>query len=168
MQPHGKGLFTTARFGYVLHVCHMRPASRGRITLRTADPFDPPRIEANYFEKKTELDALVKGVKIARDILNQPALQAFNGGEEVPGPAVRTDADIRSFILAKMETVYHTAGSCKMGIDPLAVVDPQLRVHGIENLRVIDSSIMPTITGSNIHGPTVMIAEKGAHMVLNG
>jgi len=150
----------------VLHVCHMRPKSRGRITLKSANPFDPPKIEANYFEDESELDALVKGVKLARGILSQPALQAFHGGEEVPGPAVKSDAAIRAFIRHKMETVYHTAGSCKMGIDPLAVVDPELRVHGIENLRVIDSSIMPTITGSNIHGPTVMIAEKGAHMVL--
>lgn len=166
MQPHGHGLFTAAKFGYVLHVCHMRPKSRGRITLKTSDPFDPPKIEANYFEDETELNALVKGVKIARVILSQPAMQTVNGGEEVPGPLVKTDADIREFIKHKMETVYHTAGSCKMGNDPQAVVDSKLRVHGIENLRVIDSSIMPTITGSNIHGPTVMIAEKGAHMVL--
>jgi len=166
MQPHGHGLFTAAKFGFVLHVCHMRPKSRGRITLKISDPFDPPKIEANYFEDETELDALVKGIKIARDILSQPAMQAFNGGEEVPGPLVKTDTDIREFITQKMETVYHTAGSCKMGNDSQAVVDSRLRVHGIENLRVIDSSIMPTITGSNIHGPTVMIAEKGAHMVL--
>ncbi len=166
MLPHGQGLFTPAKFGYVLHVCHMRPKSRGRISLKTSNPFDPPKIEANYFDDETELDALVKGVKISRDILSQPAMQAFHGGEEVPGSSVKTDADIRQFILDKMETVYHTAGSCKMGNDPQSVVDSELKVHGVENLRVIDSSIMPTITGSNIHGPTVMIAEKGAHMVL--
>lgn len=166
MQPHGQGLFTPAKFGFVLHVCHMRPKSRGRITLQTSNPFDPPKIEANYFDDEFELDALVKGVKIAREILAQPAMQALHGGEEVPGPAVETDAQIRRFIIEKMETVYHTAGSCKMGNDPQAVVDSELSVHGVENLRVIDSSIMPTITGSNIHGPTVMIAEKGAHMVL--
>lgn len=168
MQPHGKGLFTPAKFGFVLHVCHMRPKSRGRITLKTSNPFDPPKIEANYFDDETELDALVKGVKISRDILSQPAMQEFHGGEEVPGPSVNTDMEIRNFILQKMETVYHTAGSCKMGIDSQAVVDPELSVHGVENLRVIDSSIMPTITGSNINGPTTMIAEKGAHMVLTG
>jgi len=167
MQPHGHGLFTAGKFGYVLHVCHMRPKSRGKIKLRSSDPFDPPRIETHYFDDETELDALVKGVKIARDILSRPAMEAFNGGEEVPGPLVQTDDDIREFIKRKMETVYHTAGSCKMGNDPQAVVDSTLRVHGLENLRVIDSSIMPTITGSNIHGPTVMIAEKGAHMILN-
>ncbi len=167
MQPHGQGLFTPAKFGFVLHVCHMRPKSRGRITLKTSNPFDPPKIEANYFDDEMELDALVKGVKIARDILSQPAMQKFHGGEEIPGPSVKTDADIREFIKQKMETVYHTAGSCKMGVDSQAVVDPELKVNGVENLRVIDSSILPTITGSNIHGPTVMIAEKGAHMVLN-
>ena len=167
MQPHGRGLFTPARFGFVLHVCHMRPASRGRIRLQSADPLAPPVIEPNYFADETELDALVRGVKIVRRVLSQPAMAAFHGGEEVPGEAVRTDAQIRRFILEKMETVYHTAGSCKMGVDAMAVVDPQLRVHGVTNLRVIDSSIMPTITGSNIHGPTVMIAEKGADMVLH-
>ncbi len=167
MQPHGQGLFTPSKFGFVLHVCHMRPKSRGRITLKSADPFDPPVIEPNYFDDETELDALVKGVKIVRRILAQPAMQPFHGGEEVPGDAVQTDDEIRRFILEKMETVYHTAGSCKMGIDTMAVVDPQLKVHGVQNLRVIDASIMPTITGSNIHGPTVMIAEKGADMILS-
>lgn len=107
-------------------------------------------------------------MKIAREILCRPAMLEFNGGEEVPGPSVKTDAEIRAFIRQKMETVYHTAGSCKMGNDAKAVVDPELKVHGVNNLRVIDSSIMPTITGSNIHGPTVMIAEKGADMVLSG
>ncbi|MEN9448615.1 MAG: hypothetical protein RJA25_1905, partial [Bacteroidota bacterium] len=85
-----------------------------------------------------------------------------------PGAAVQTDAEIRQFILDKAESVYHTAGSCKMGIDDMAVVDPQLKVYGLNHLRVIDASIMPTITGSNIHAPTVMIAEKGADMILNG
>jgi choline dehydrogenase-like flavoprotein len=88
--------------------------------------------------------------------------------EEAPGEAVQSDEQIRQFLLDKIETVYHTAGTCKMGNDPMAVVDAQLRVHGVDQLRVIDSSIMPTITGSNIHGPTVMIAERGAEMVLSG
>jgi len=168
MQPHGHGLFTPSRHGFVLHVCHMRPASRGRIRLRSADPFDPPIIEPNYFDNEMELDALVKGVKIVRNILSQPAMEPFYGREEVPGASIQTDEAIRQFILDKMETVYHTAGSCKMGIDEMAVVDPELKVHGVESLRVIDASVMPTITGSNIHAPTVMIAEKGAQMVRQG
>lgn len=166
MQPHGQGLFTPSKSGFVLHVCHMRPESRGRITLKSADPFDPPRIETRYFDDETELDALVKGVKIARNILSRPAMTPYNGGEEVPGNHVQTDQEIRQFIKEKMETVYHTAGSCKMGVDSMAVVDPDLKICGAENLRVIDASIMPTITGSNIHGPTVMIAEKGADKIL--
>lgn len=166
MLPHGAGTFTPLLPGFVLHVCHMRPNSRGRILLRSNDPFDSPRIEANYFDNEMELDALVKGVKIARRILAQPAMQPFFGGEEVPGPQVKTDQQIREFILEKAETVYHTAGSCKMGVDTMAVVNPQLKVRGINRLRVIDSSIMPTITSSNIHAPTVMIAEKGADMIL--
>lgn len=167
MQPHGKGLFTPSKSGYVLHVCHMRPESRGRITLKSADPFDSPRIETRYFDAETELNALVKGVKIARNILSQPAMTPFDGGEEVPGKHVQTDREIRQFIKENMETVYHTAGSCKMGVDSMAVVDPDLKLYGMENLRVIDASIMPTITGSNIHGPTVMIAEKAAAEILN-
>ncbi len=166
MQPHGKGLFTPSKHGFVLHVCHMRPNSRGCIKLRTSNPFDSPRIEANYFDDNMELDALVKGVKLARKILSQPAMQDFVAQEEVPGDSVKSDEEIRDFILKKAESVYHTAGSCKMGIDELAVVDPQLKVRGINNLRVIDASIMPTITGSNIHGPTIMIAEKGADLIL--
>lgn len=166
MQPHGEGLFTPTRFGFVLHLCHLRPESRGRITLRSASPFDAPRIEANYFEREKELLALVKGVRIAREIMSQAALAPYFQCEEVPGPGVQSDAEIIDFLRRRVETVYHTAGSCKMGVDPLAVVDPQLRVHGVERLRVVDSSIMPTITGSNIHAPTVMIAERGAHMIL--
>lgn len=166
MRPHGEGLFTSMRAGFVLHVCHMRPKSRGRVYLKSTNPFDDPIIEANYFDDEFELDALVKGVKIARNILSQPAMTPYVKKEEVPGKGVQTDEEIRQFILDKAETVYHTAGSCKMGVDDMAVVDPRLKVHGLKNLRVIDSSIMPSITSSNIHAPTVMIAEKGADMIL--
>lgn len=108
----------------------------------------------------------MNGVKLARDILRQPALSEFHHSEDLPGEGVQTDEQIRQFLLDRIETVYHTAGTCKMGVDDMAVVDPALRVHGMKNLRLINSSIMPTITGSNIHGPTVMIAERGAAMVL--
>lgn len=168
MQPHGRGLLTPARFGFVLHLCHLRPQSRGRVLLRSADPFDAPRIEANYFAGERELAALVKGLRIGRDILAQPAMQPFVACEEVPGPSLNTDAELRQFLRQRVETVYHTAGSCKMGQDDLAVVDPSLRVWGLERLRVIDASVMPTITGSNIHAPTVMIAERGADLILRG
>lgn len=135
--------------------------------LQSNDPFAAPLIQANYFADETELEALVKGVRIGRKILRQVALEPFHKREEAPGDAVQSDEQIRQFLRDKVETVYHTAGSCKMGCDAMAVVDAQLRVHGVKNLRVVDSSVMPTITGSNIHGPTVMIAERGADMVLS-
>ncbi len=167
MQPHGRGAFTALRAGFVLHICHLRPQSRGRVTLRSADPFAPPRIQAGYFSQGKELDALVHGIRLGRRILAQPALRAFHGGEESPGPQVQSDEELRQWIRTHVETVYHTAGTCPMGQGPMAVVDSALRVHGVQGLRVIDSSIMPTITGSNIHAPTVMIAEKGADAILS-
>jgi len=166
MQAHGKGLLTTSRFGYVLHVCHLRPKSRGSILLKSANPFDAPEINANYLVAEAERKALLNGVKIGRGILSQPAMKKFHQLEELPGEAVQSDDALADFIRHHVETVYHTAGSCKMGHDELAVVDSELRVHGVDNLRVVDSSIMPTITGSNIHGPTVMIAERGAAMIV--
>jgi choline dehydrogenase len=167
MKPHGHGLFTPMRAGYVLHICHLRPESRGSVTLRSADPFEPPAIRAGYFTREKELDALVRGIRLGRQILSQPAMRAFHGGEESPGPAVQSDEQLRQWIREHVETVYHTAGTCPMGSDPMAVVDADLRVHGIERLRVIDSSVMPTITGSNIHAPTVMLAEIGANKILS-
>jgi choline dehydrogenase len=166
MQPHGRGLFTPMRAGFVLHICHLRPQSRGRVTLRSADPFAAPAIQAGYFERDRELDALVRGVRLGRQILAQPAMEKFHGGEESPGPKVQTDEQLREWIRQNVETVYHTAGTCAMGSGAMSVVDAELKVHGVERLRVIDSSVMPTITGSNIHAPTVMIAEKGADQIL--
>jgi len=166
MRPHGQGLFTSFLPGFVLHLCHLRPESRGSVRLRSADPFAPPVIHAGYFSQEKELDALVRGIRLGRDILSQSAMQPFHGGEESPGPMVQTDAQLRDWIRQHVETVYHTAGSCRMGRDRDAVVDPDLRVHGVQRLRVVDSSVMPTITGSNIHGPTVMIAEMGAEKIL--
>lgn len=167
MLPHGEGIFMPMRSGFVLHICHLRPESRGSVLLRSKDPFAAPLIKVNYFEKEKELKALVRGIRLGREILSQPAMQAFHGGEESPGPAVQSDTDLEAWVKQHVETVYHTAGSCKMGNDAMAVVDSNLKVHGLEGLRVIDSSVMPTITGSNIHSPTVMIAEKGAEKILS-
>ncbi len=167
MLPHGHGLTTSMRPGFVLHICHLRPESRGTVTLKDANPFSDPLIQPNYFEKEKELKALVKGVRLGREILAQPAMADYFEVEESPGPDIQSDVALERWIRANVETVYHTAGTCKMGNDPMAVVDSKLSVHGLTGLRVIDSSIMPTITGSNIHAPTVMIAEKGAEFLLN-
>lgn len=167
MNPHGEGLTTSMKAGYVLHICHLRPKSRGRVLLKDADPFSKAKIEANYFEDESELNALVNGIKIGRDILNQAALDDFKGVEELPGTNKQTNEELKEHLRNHVETVYHTAGSCKMGrLEDNAVVDAELKVHGVNGLRIIDSSIMPTITGSNIHAPTVMIAEKGARLIL--
>jgi choline dehydrogenase len=166
MEPHGRGLFTPLKSGYVMHICHLRPESRGSVKLASNDPFEAPKIEANYFAKDKELDALVKGIRLCRDIASQPALAAFNDEEERPGKEIQSDEQLKDWIKQHVESVYHTAGGCKMGHDDMAVVDSDLKVHGLTGLRVIDASIMPTITGSNIHAPTVMIAEKGADKIL--
>lgn len=167
MQPHGRGLFTAMRPGFVLHICHLRPESRGKVTLRSGDPFAAPMIHAGYFSQEKELQALVRGIRLGRKILAQPAMRVFHGGEESPGPQVQSDEELRQWVLDHVETVYHTVGSCRMGSDSMAVVDADLKVHGVKRLRIIDSSIMPTITGSNIHAPTVMIAEQGAEKILS-
>lgn len=167
MQAHGEGFFTPMKSGYVLHLCHLRPESRGSVRLASNDPFVPAKIYANYFDREKELDALAKGVALCRDILNQPAMAAINICEERPGTSVKTDKQLKEWIKQHVETVYHTAGSCKMGNDSMAVVNSKLEVHGLTGLRIIDASIMPSITGSNIHAPTVMIAEKGAAHILN-
>lgn len=168
MLPHGSGLTTSMKPGFVLHICHLRPESRGQVRLVSSDPFADPLIHANYFEKEKELNALVNGVRLGREILAQAAMADYFEMEESPGPDIQSDVALKKWIRENVETVYHTAGSCKMGNDPMAVVDANLKVHGLQNLRVIDSSIMPTITGSNIHAPTVMIAEKGADAILRG
>lgn len=166
MNPHGKGLFSPSKAGFVLHICHLRPASRGKVLLRSSSPFDPPIIQPNYFDQQKELKALVNGIKIGREILSQPAMALMLGEEEAPGRGVIQDEQIEKYVRDHVETVYHTAGTCKMGNDSMSVVNSQLKVHGLQNLRVIDSSIMPEITGSNIHAPTVMIAEKGSEFLL--
>lgn len=165
MRPHGEGLMTPMRSGFVLHVCHMQPKSRGRVRLRSLDERAAPLIEPGYFEEPEDLQTLSRGLRLGREVLSQAAMKPFLKVEESPGPQVESDAQIERFVRENAQTVYHTAGSCKMGVDERAVVDPQLRVHGVRNLRVIDASVMPTIPRANIHAPTVMIAERGAQWI---
>ncbi|MDK1025332.1 MAG: choline dehydrogenase [Gammaproteobacteria bacterium] len=152
--------------GMCIHVCHLHPQSRGEVTLRSADPFDDPLIKANYLSVEADLDVLVEGVKIVRKIYKTSVLAPYLGEEYAPSKGRESDAEIREFIRENAETLYHPVGTCKMGSDPMAVVDDQLRVHGIEKLRVVDASIMPTVVGGNTNAPTIMIAEKAADLVL--
>lgn len=160
-----KDLFT--KYGYSLMTCYLHPKSKGRLTLRSSDPMEKPLIDANYLAEESDLEAMVIGFKKAREILAQPAFAPYFLKEHEPGDNCQSDEQIRQYIRKASETIYHPIGTCKMGTDPLAVVNPQeLKVYGFENLRVIDASIMPTLISGNTNAPTTMIAEKGATLIL--
>ena len=143
----------------------VRPSSVGSITLRSSNPLDAPRIQANYFSDSRDLDAMVEGIKITRAIGRSPALAKYRGKELHPGEDVQTDAGFRDYARKIAETLYHPVGTCKMGNDPEAVVDAELRVRGVEGLRVVDASIMPVVPGGNTNAPTIMVAEKAADFI---
>ncbi|MFP5305675.1 MAG: GMC family oxidoreductase [Gammaproteobacteria bacterium] len=146
--------------------CDLRPRSRGEVRLASADPLAPPAIDPRHFDDERDLDKLVVAIRKAREIFAQPAFAEHNGAELEPGAEVQTDEQLRAWLRAHAETLYHPVGTCKMGSDAAAVVDAQLRVHGLVGLRVVDASIMPTLVGGNTNAPTTMIAEKGADMIL--
>lgn len=159
-------LSTMFGHGYTLHVCDLRPKSRGTIGLKSADPTADARIEPNYLSHPADMKTMVKGVKAARKVLAAQAFDAYRGVEMFPGRHVQTDAQIEAFVREKAATIYHPVGTCKMGHDAMAVVDDTLKVHGMQGLRVVDASIMPTLVGGNTNAPTVMIAEKASSMIL--
>jgi choline dehydrogenase len=164
---HGQDLTPVFRWhGYTIMTYELRPKSRGTVSLASRDPFAPPRIDPRHFSDPRDLQTMVTALKMARGIAAQPALAPHNLLELEPGPAIASDDDIRTWLRQHAETLYHPVGTCRMGRDPMAVVDPRLRVHGFPNLRVIDASIMPTLIGGNTNAPTTMIAEKGARMLL--
>jgi choline dehydrogenase len=146
-------------------VCVVKPDSRGTIMAASADPFARPHIKPNYFTTHTDELALLGGLRNVRKVFAQPALQQYSLGESSPGPDVKTDAEVLAYARKFGNTLYHPVGTCKMGEDPRAVVDSRLRVHGIQGLRVMDASVMPTLTTGNTNAPTIMIGEKGAAMI---
>jgi choline dehydrogenase len=154
------------RHGFMAHVCQLRPESRGYISLKSADPLAPPLIQPNYLEADEDLRALREGVKLAREVYAQAAFDPYRGPELMPGAHVTRDEQIDGFIRKTAETIYHPVGTAKMGRDADAVVDPQLRVYGVERLRVVDASVMPALISGNTNAPTIMIAEKAADMIL--
>ena len=152
--------------GFQVHLGANKPKSRGWVKLKSADPEAPPEIVFNYFAEEEDKEAFRAGLRWTREIFAQPALDEYRGKEVSPGPEVRTDEQIDQWLAETAETAYHPAGSCRMGTDAMAVVDPECRVHGVRNLRVVDSSIMPTVTNGNLNAPTIMIGEKAADHIL--
>ncbi|MEI7601341.1 MAG: GMC family oxidoreductase N-terminal domain-containing protein [Aestuariivirga sp.] len=151
--------------GITLNAAYMRPKSRGSVRLRSADPADAPLIDPNYWQEPEDLRRGIMGVRIARDILRQPALQPFLAGERVPGPHINTDQELFEHLSQNAKTQHHPVGTCKMGTDEMAVVAPDLRVRGLDGLRICDSSIMPHINSSNTNAPTIMIGERAADII---
>jgi choline dehydrogenase len=166
--------FSTDKMGEKLHpfsgftasVCQLRPESRGTLRIRSADPAQPPEIRINYLATETDRRAFIDGLRILRGILAEPALKSYTTEEVYPGAKVVSDEDILAFCRQTGSTVYHPTSTCRMGNDPLAVVDQRLKVRGIEGLRVIDASVMPDLMSGNTNAPTIMIAEKASDMIL--
>ena len=158
VQDHGN--VAAKQDGFSIHVCQLRPESRGQITLASADPFAAPHIDPNYLATDEDRRALREGFKIARVIVAQAAMDAYRGPEFKPGADVQSDAEIDAYIKAAAETIYHPVGTCRMGMDAGSVVDGDCKVRGIKNLRVVDASVMPNLIGGNTNAATIMIAEK--------
>ena len=151
--------------GYQAHAGPMRSKSRGTVRLASADPREPPQVRFNYMSDPDDWTEMRACVRLTREIFAQPAFDPYRGEELAPGAAVQSDDEIDAFVRETVESAYHPCGTCKMGTDAMAAVDPQNRVHGMEGLRVVDSSIVPAIATGNLNAPTVMIAEKAADAI---
>ena len=160
---HGRK--TVLGHGYSCHICVLRPVSRGSVKLASKDPLDAPLIDPNFLGQRDDMDRLMRGFRIMRTILSQPALAGYSGKESAASAGAQSDWQIEQFIRDHADTIYHPVGTCRMGNGPLDVVDAQLRVHGMQGLRVVDASIMPRVVGGNTNAPVIMIAEKAADMI---
>lgn len=153
------------RDGFTVHTCQLRPESRGTVTLASTNPFDAPLIDPRYLAEENDRRTMRDSVRMVREICSQSALDLYRGAEFKPGAHVRTDSEIDAWIRDNAETIYHPVGTVRMGMDDKAPLDEQLRVRGVEGLRVVDASVMPTLVGGNTNAPTIMIAEKIADVL---
>jgi choline dehydrogenase len=147
-------------------VCQLRPESRGSLKIKSADPSAPPEIRINYLASEVDRTTNVEGLKILRKILHAPAFAPYVVDEFDPGDKVVSDEALLAYCRARGTTIYHPTSSCRMGTDPLAVVDQELRVRGTEGLRVVDASVMPDLVSGNTNAPVIMIAEKASDLIL--
>ena len=154
-----------AGYGYSCHVCVLRPHSRGEVILQSADPLADPGIDPKFLSDERDLNLTIKGARMSREILKTEPLASYRKRELFGVRDNMTDAEWKEHIRARADTIYHPVGTCKMGMDDMAVVDPALKVHGLDGLRVVDASVMPTLIGGNTNAPTIMIAEKCADMI---
>lgn len=153
--------------GFQLHIGHNKPKSRGWVKVRNADPLTPPEIQFNYLQHQDDIEAFRACVRLSREIIAQPAMDAFRGQEIQPGEHIVSNEDIDAFVRESVESAYHPCGTCRMGdsTDEMAVIDSTLRVIGIEKLRVVDSSVFPTVPNGNLNAPTIMVAERAADII---
>jgi choline dehydrogenase len=152
--------------GFTLSVCQLRPQSRGTVRIRSTDPFQAPAMQPNYLSTELDRGCAIAGIKLARALASTAAMKPYVAEEYRPGASAKSDEDLLEFARTYGATIFHPSGTCKMGVDEMAVVDPQLRVRGVENLRIVDCSIMPTLVSGNTHAPAVMIAEKASDLIL--
>jgi choline dehydrogenase len=153
--------------GYQLHVGTMAATSRGHVKLASADPMVKPRILMNYLATERDREDWLKALRLGRELLDQPAFREIDGGEVVPGPQVQTDEELLDWVASKAQTGLHPSGTCRMGVGETEVVDPgTMRVHGLDGLRVVDASVFPCVTNAQIYAPVMMVAEKGADIIL--
>lgn len=165
---HGRKLGPTIRyFGYTLRACLLRPASRGHISLQSAKPSDSPRVDPRYLSEPQDMAGMLRALETAREIMHQPSLSAPGKKEWQPGPGVTDKSAMERDIRHRAESIYHPVGTCRMGSDALAVVDPELRIHGLDNVRVVDASIMPTLISGNTTMPVTAIASRAADLILH-
>ena len=165
-EPGPKGPRISKTSGMTCYAHPMRPESKGTIHVTSSDAKKPPAIHFNFLSAPIDAELTVRAIQIARSIMNAPACAPMQLSELAPGPALQRDDEIIDWVKRAAETIYHPVGTCRMGHDPMAVVDDRLRVHGIQGLRVADASIMPTLTSGNTNAPAIMIGEKAADMVL--
>jgi len=154
--------------GFTMSVCQLRPESRGSVRIRSADPFAAPSMQPNYLSTALDRRCAIAGIRLARRLADTKALRPYVASEYRPGEQIRSDEELLEFARNYGATIFHPSGTCKMGSDRMAVVDSRLKVHGIQNLRVVDCSIMPTLVSGNTHAPVVTIAEKASDLILEG